>query len=63
LPKAAGLAAEIERAHPKAKVDNIPGGRGDFIVKVDGELLWDKRRRDDDRFPEHQEILSQLTGR
>lgn len=39
------------------------GGKGDFVVTVDGELLWDKRRRDDGRFPEAKEILSQLVAR
>jgi hypothetical protein len=29
-------------------------------VKAGGKVLWDKRRRDDDRFPEHREILAQL---
>ena len=28
-----------------------PGGKGDFLVTADGSVLWDKRRRDDDRFP------------
>jgi predicted Rdx family selenoprotein len=54
------LAAAIQRAHAKAKVETKPGGRGDFLVKADGRVLWDKRRRDDERFPEDGEILSQL---
>jgi hypothetical protein len=29
-------------------------------VKVDGRVLWDKRKRSDDRFPEHREILQHL---
>lgn len=37
-----------------------PGGRGDFVVKADGKLLWDKRKRNDDAFPEDREILNQL---
>jgi predicted Rdx family selenoprotein len=41
-------------------VDKVPGGRGDFIVKLDGKLLWDKRGRDGDRFPDAKEILAQL---
>jgi predicted Rdx family selenoprotein len=41
-------------------VDAQPGGRGDFVVKADGRLLWDKRNRDDDRFPDDAEILQQL---
>jgi len=38
----------------------IPGGRGDFIVQRDGELLWDKKQRG--RFPETDEILERLRG-
>ena len=38
----------------------MPGGRGDFVVKLDGTLLWDKRRRNGDRFPEVKEILAQF---
>jgi len=30
------------------------------VVKADGKVLWDKRKRSDDRFPEHAEILTQL---
>ena len=46
--------------HPQAKVTATPGGRGDFVVKADGKLLWDKQRRDGDEFPEHAQILAQL---
>lgn len=53
------MAAAIQKAHPKAKVETKPGGRGDFLVKVDGRLLWDKARREE-RFPEDREILAQL---
>lgn len=41
-------------------VEAKPGGRGDFLVKLDGKVLWDKRRRDDERFPADAEILAQL---
>jgi hypothetical protein len=41
----------------------MPGGRGDFVVKADGRVLWDKRKRADDAFPEHAAILRQLTQR
>ena len=37
-----------------------PGGRGDFIVAVDGRVLWDKRKTHEDKFPEPQAILKQL---
>ena len=42
-------------------MDKKPGGRGDFIVKADGKVLWDKKGREG-RFPEHKEILHQLAG-
>ena len=45
---------------PSASVETKPGGRGDFVVKRDGKVLWDKRKRDDDRFPDDREILDQL---
>jgi hypothetical protein len=32
-------------------------------VKAGGKVLWDKRRRDDDRFPEPAEILQQLAAK
>jgi len=43
-------------------VDKKPGGRGDFVVTVDGRLLWDKRGREG-RFPEPDEILAKLADR
>ena len=36
--------------HPDANVEIIRGGKGDFIVKADGRLLWDKNGKDRD-FP------------
>jgi hypothetical protein len=40
-------------------VETRPGGRGDFIVKADGKVLWDKRRQDDE-FPTEAAILGKL---
>jgi predicted Rdx family selenoprotein len=57
------LAATVKSTHPKIDVETKPGGKGDFLVKLDGVVLWDKRRRDDSRFPEANEILSQLSPR
>jgi selT/selW/selH-like putative selenoprotein len=37
-----------------------PGGRGQFDVIADGQLLWSKHERG--RFPEDDEILSRLAG-
>ncbi len=40
-----------------------PGGKGDFLVTADGRLLWDKRRREDNEFPTHTQILDQFARR
>ena len=45
--------------HPDANVEIIRGGKGDFIVKADGRLLWDKNGKDRD-FPAPEQILGQL---
>jgi len=37
----------------------IEGGRGDFIVAVDGRELWNKKQMDN-QFPEHDVILGML---
>ena len=55
------MAAAIEAAHPGATVDKQPGGKGDFIVTADGRELWNKNAHPDRRFPEHDEVLAQLT--
>lgn len=59
---ATSLAAAIEAAHPHAVVDKQPGGKGDFIVTADGRELWNKRAHPEERFPENEEILSQLVA-
>lgn len=48
----------IQKTFPEAKLTLIPGGRGDFLVKVDGAEIWNKR--ESGRFPEHDEILGKL---
>ncbi|MBL8726922.1 MAG: Rdx family protein [Planctomycetes bacterium] len=63
MPRAASLAAAIEKAVPGSRVETIPGGKGDFRVKADGRLLWDKRGDNDGEFPEPAQILSQLGRR
>jgi selT/selW/selH-like putative selenoprotein len=42
-------------------VDLKPGGRGDFVVTVDGRKVFDKKRQGG-RFPEESEILEALRG-
>ena len=58
-PKASGLGAAIQAEFPNAEVDLFPGGKGDFIVKANGNSIWDKRNMDDG-FPEHEVILDKL---
>jgi len=41
---------------------NKPGGKGDFIVTVEGKQIWNKRSHPETRFPEHDEVLSQLAS-
>jgi len=53
------MAAAIRKAFPQAKVKLSPGGRGDFIVTVDGTTLWDKKAMDD-AFPEEPDVLAQM---
>jgi predicted Rdx family selenoprotein len=53
------LGAKIEKAFPAASVTLEGGGRGDFIVTVDGRELWNKRQMDDE-FPDEDAILTAL---
>ena len=57
-PQAAGLAAAIREA-TGAEAKLIKGAGGVFDVTADGRLLFSKKQAG--RFPEHGEILSQLT--
>lgn len=56
------MATVIEAAHPGAKVANVRGGKGDFIVTVDGKEIWNKLSHPEHRFPEHDEILAKLAA-
>ncbi|HIG27834.1 MAG TPA: hypothetical protein EYQ50_08555 [Verrucomicrobiales bacterium] len=53
------MGAAIHSEFPHAEVDLFPGGKGDFIVKADGNSIWDKRNIDNE-FPEHGVILDKL---
>jgi selenoprotein W-related protein len=46
---------------PGTEVELVRGGRGDFIVQVDGALLWDKKARGG--FPDDAAIVQQLRSR
>ena len=39
----------------------IPGGRGDFIVKAEGNELWNKKEMGNE-FPETAVILEKMQG-
>jgi selT/selW/selH-like putative selenoprotein len=58
LPRASSLAAAIEQALG-VTATLIKGGGGNFDVVVDGSLIFSKKQAG--RFPEHAEILSQLS--
>jgi predicted Rdx family selenoprotein len=55
------LAAAIEEEFPKAQVELIKGGKGNFIVIADGRQLWHKREMDNE-FPRNDQVLAQLRG-
>jgi selT/selW/selH-like putative selenoprotein len=52
------LAEEIE-AKTGSQPITTPGGTGQFDVVRDGEMVFSKQA--EGRFPEHDEILAQLT--
>jgi hypothetical protein len=40
-------------------VELLKGGRGDFVVKRGGEVLWDKKRMGD-QFPDEEDVIDAL---
>jgi len=52
------LSAAIRKAYPDARIDVVPGGRGDFTVIADGRTLWDKH--DTGEFPRESDIVAML---
>ena len=57
MPKATGLAAEIS-GELGFEVELVKGHRGIFDVVADGKVVFSKH--DQERFPEHPEILDAL---
>lgn len=47
---------------PGAEVELAPGGRGDFIVRADGDVVWDKRAMGG-RYPDEDELAASLGRR
>ncbi|GAC1579788.1 MAG: hypothetical protein NVS3B20_10690 [Polyangiales bacterium] len=54
------MAADIEQ-HTGVRPTIKKGGRGAFEITVDGKLIFSKNAQS--RFPDHREILDQLTPR
>lgn len=44
------------------KIEIRPGGKGDFKITADGNLVWDKKGREG-RFPDSTEILERLAAK
>ena len=55
------MSAAILQEFSHASFDLVGGGRGDFIVTVDGDELWNKRQVGD--FPDEGHILQLLRDR
>lgn len=55
------LSAKIQAQCSGARVSLVPGGGGDFIVTVDGQVHWDKRNVQG-RFPDEDALVARLCG-
>ncbi|MBT8496455.1 MAG: Rdx family protein [Deltaproteobacteria bacterium] len=55
------MAAAIREAHPDLEVELIGGGRGDFIVTLGQQRVWDKKGADGG-FPGHDQVLERLAA-
>lgn len=53
------MAAALKKTFPDAETELVRGGRGDFIVTVDGRELWNKNASGRG-FPEPEQIVEQL---
>ena len=56
------MAAKIQDTFSDAKVELIGGGRGDFIVKVDGAELWNKKQMGNE-FPQEETLIRQINAK
>jgi selT/selW/selH-like putative selenoprotein len=56
------LAAKIQKSYPGTDVDLIKGGKGAFIVTVDGKQIWNKREMDDE-FPDEAKLVGEMKGK
>ncbi len=60
MPQAFRVKEEILEQFKDAKVELELGSGGNFIVEVDGEVIFSKRELDVERFPNEGEIVSLL---
>jgi selT/selW/selH-like putative selenoprotein len=60
-PRALRLAAAVRKHIPDAKVELVPSGLGEFDVKCDGTLVFEKEKAG--RLPEDAEVLEALMRR
>ena len=49
------------RELPGTEVELVRGGRGDFIVSADGDVLWNKRM--EGGFPDEAAMVEKIRGR
>jgi predicted Rdx family selenoprotein len=56
------LAATLQKKFPSAKITTNPGRRGDFLVKADGKVVWDKHAMDG-KFPTEAQVLAALPAK
>ncbi|MBE7358105.1 Rdx family protein [Campylobacter sp. RM12327] len=48
---------EIKNVYNDAKIELVAGSGGNFIIEVDGKIIFSKRDMDEPRFPNDGEIL------
>ncbi|KAB0581731.1 selT/selW/selH selenoprotein domain [Campylobacter sputorum subsp. bubulus] len=48
---------EIKSVYNDAKIELVAGSGGNFIIEVDGKIIFSKRDMDEPRFPNDGEIL------
>ncbi|PID47525.1 MAG: hypothetical protein CR967_03815 [Proteobacteria bacterium] len=57
MPQASRVEGEIKSVYSDAEVSFELGTRGDFIVEIDGKVIFSKNDEDKQRFPFENEIL------
>lgn len=55
-PKASSLEEELKNNFPGVEVSKEIGNKGDFIVEVDGKVVFNNHELSRPRFPERDEV-------